>query len=99
MRTATPVFLIVALLAGCGDWPDLATDDDDTGGWGTLAPTAAFDAAGALPADTLAEEREESARLAARADVLRARAATTGLTPADRAELDALVRILEERGG
>lgn len=99
MRTGTPVLLIVALLAGCADWPDLATDDDDTGGWGTLAPTAAFDAVSDLPTDTLTEESEESARLAARAEVLRARAATTGLTPADRAELDALVRILEERDG
>lgn len=97
-RTWYPI-LLTAALAACADWPVLDADDSDATGWGRLAPSAALDAETVLPSETLEAEAEATAALEARAEALRARAATTGLSPADRAELDALLRRLEERDG
>ena len=99
MRATWYPILLAAALAACGDWPVLEADDSDATEWGRLAPSAALDARTVLPPETLEDEAEATAALEARADALRARAATTGLSPEDRAELDALLRLLEARDG
>jgi hypothetical protein len=68
-----------ACLAGCADWPDLP---DPPGVVGTAAPR--ISPLSNLPGPALAETEaldEETRRLQARADSLRARAAGIGVAP------------------
>jgi len=88
MRPA-PLLASLVLLAACGDWPELGLDDEVTG-FPRLVPFDEVAAPGVLAEAEAAEAAEADARLLARAEALRARAATLGATAEDRAAFDAL---------
>jgi hypothetical protein len=85
MRRALPLAGL-ALLAACGDWPDLGLEDE-VAGFPRLVP---FEEVAAAGEPVGAEEAEADARLLARADSLRGRAATLGPSDEDRDAFDTL---------
>jgi hypothetical protein len=87
----------LALLAACGDWPDLGLDDEVTG-YPRLVPFDEVAAPGAMAETEAAEAAEADAQLIARAEALRARAAGLGLSEEDRDALDGL-RLRPAPGG
>ncbi|NNL74514.1 MAG: hypothetical protein HKP29_14220 [Silicimonas sp.] len=87
MRAVLSIFVAFGL-AGCGDWPDLPdTPGSRSGGWPRLAPLS--DLERGLGAPTAASD-EDAARLAARAEALRRRAAVLRTPVPDQDAFDAL---------
>jgi hypothetical protein len=80
---------LLALLAGCGDWPDLGVGDEVTG-YPRLVPFEAVAAPGAQAGEAAAAAAEADAALVARAEALRARADAAAPSDDDRDAFDRL---------
>jgi hypothetical protein len=81
----------LALLAACGDWPDLGVGEEVTG-FPRLVPFDQVMAPGEMADDAAEEAAEADAALLERAEALRARAVAGGLSDADRDAFDDLRR-------
>jgi hypothetical protein len=79
----------LALLAACGDWPELGIDAE-VAGFPVLVPFETVVAPGETAAAEAARAAEADAALLARAEALRTRAATLAPDADDRRVFDAL---------
>lgn len=81
----------LALVASCGDWPDLGLEEE-AAGYPRLVPFDEVVAPGEMAGEAAAEAAEADAALLERAEALRARAADIGAAEAERDAFDALRR-------